>query len=113
MLGIPKLNDGSNRKSWELVSRYPSGSYYVPSLCPRSVKRSGFGWGAVPPTVPPTVTQAATVMAGRLLRRAREAPFDVVGLGFESGAMWSLKMDAGIELLLTHYVRGVGLAAGA
>ncbi len=47
----------------------------------RSVQITGrFGW----PTVPAPIVQATTILAGRLLKRAREAPFGVVALGLDA-----------------------------
>lgn len=102
----PELIDGTNRKPWTLITRHPSGSYYFPTVYPRSVKVTGkFGWAVVPKPV----SAIATVLASRIVRRMREAPFGVVGLGFDGGAVRIPKVDPDLALLLTPYTRGLGI----
>lgn len=68
---------------------------------PRSVKLTGkFGWTAVPSEV----TEAASILAAKLLRRSRESPSANLG-----GAAASIKMlptnDPDVASLLAPYVR--------
>lgn len=75
---------------------------------PRSVQVVGqFGW----PTTPPQVKEATTIMATRLLRRAREAPFGVVGLGIDGAPVRITKVDPDLGFLLDPFVRGQGVLA--
>lgn len=68
----------------------------------RSVRVVGkFGW----PAVPPAVKQATAIVAARLMRRSREAPFGVVALGTEGEAMRIGRVDPDVQMLLNPYVR--------
>lgn len=76
----PELVDGTLREPWTLLRVHPSGNYYFPAGLPRTVELTGkFGWAAVPPTV----KQACGILAHRLLRRAREAPFGILSIGID------------------------------
>lgn len=55
-----------------------------------------FGW----PTIPSQVKTATTILATRLLRRAREAAFGVIGVGFEGIAVRIVAVDPDLRLLL-------------
>lgn len=66
----------------------------------RSVKVTGqWGW----PTVPAPVTQATTIVATGLLKRAREAPFGVAGIGVDGTAIRIPKLDSQVCALLDPY----------
>ena len=66
-----------------------------------------FGWSEVPAPV----KQATTIMATRLLRRAREAPFGVVGLGLDNAPVRIAKIDPDVAFLLNPFVKGGGVLA--
>jgi hypothetical protein len=70
---------------------------------PRGVELTGrFGW----PTVPAEVVEATTILASKLLRRAREAPFGIVSAGIEVGvAMRIARSDPDVGLLLSGVSR--------
>lgn len=71
-----------------------------------SVKVTGqFGWSAVPAQV----HEATTIIATKLLKRAREAPFGVVGLGIDNVAVRIARTDPDIQFLLDPLVRGQGV----
>jgi hypothetical protein len=71
---------------------------------PREAKVTGqWGWAAVPEPV----KQATGLLAGRLLKRAREAPFGVVNLGFEGEAARIARSDPDVAFLLGPYMAGV------
>lgn len=72
-----------------------------------SVKVTGqFGWLAVPDQV----KEATTIMATRLLKRAREAPFGIISLtGAESTAIHVARTDPDTGFLLDPFVRGQGV----
>lgn len=55
-----------------------------------------FGW----PAIPSQVKTATTILATRLLRRAREAAFGVVGVGFEGIAVRIVAVDPDLRMLL-------------
>lgn len=71
---------------------------------PRSVKVNGkFGWDAVPYPV----VQATTIIASKLVKRSREAPFGVVALGLDGAAVRISRIDPDVNALLDPYVRPV------
>jgi hypothetical protein len=75
-------------------------SLYFPVQYGRSVRVTGkFGW----PAVPSEVKQAATIIAGRLLKRARETPMGVVmaGTGFDGAAIRIASQDPDVTMLLS------------
>lgn len=73
---------------------------------PRSLEVTGkFGWAAPPAAV----KMATTLLASRLLKRSREAPFGIVSLGLEAGAGRIVRDDPDVVGLLSPYVRSVGV----
>ena len=69
---------------------------------PRSVKVTGkFGWASVPSPV----SQAATLMAARLMKRAREAPLGTIGFGIDGNVVRVPRLDPDVEALLAPYKR--------
>lgn len=92
---LEPLNAAEDGKPWETIRIHPNGSYSFSSY-PRSLKVTGqFGW----PAVPAEVKQATTMIATRLLKLAREAPFGVVALGFEGEAVRVARFGADFEFL--------------
>ncbi len=92
-------------KPFQEAQVHPRGTRrFVP--WPRSVSVVGtFGW----PSIPDPVKHATLIMASRLLRRAREAPFGVVGLGLDNAAVRiSRPIDSDICFLLDPFVRDAG-----
>lgn len=64
---------------------------------PRSVRVTGkFGW----PTVPSQIKEATIMLAAKLLRRVREAPFGVVAFGIDGGAVTIARNDPDIQFLI-------------
>lgn len=94
------LNAASDSWPWTTLRKHPSGSYSFPTNYPRSVELTGqFGW----PAVPPAVTEATSILAAKLLRRAREAPFGIVAFGGEGGVMRIARMDPDVAFLIDPY----------
>jgi hypothetical protein len=61
-----------------------------------------FGWPAVPAAVP----QMVTIIASRLLKRSREAPFGVVNAGgIEGAAIQLARTDPELQLLIKPFTR--------
>jgi hypothetical protein len=61
-----------------------------------------FGWAAVPGAI----VEAVTILATQLLRRAREAPFGVVAIGMDVGAVTRLAVtDPSVRFLVADYQR--------
>lgn len=72
-------------------------SLYFPVQYGRSVRVTGkFGW----PEVPAGVTQATTIVAARLVKRARETPMGVAGFGMEGFALRIARDDPDVVTLL-------------
>ncbi len=73
---------------------------------PRSLAVTGqFGW----PAVPDNVREATMILTARLLKRAREAPFGVVGGGLDNSPVRIARTDPDIGFLLDNWVRGYGV----
>lgn len=100
---LERLNAAADGRPFELLVRHPRGRYLFPTTYPRSVKLTGkFGWLAVPPAI----VEATTILASKLLRRAREAPFGIVSLGMDGGAVRIARTDPDIGFLTTGLTRG-------
>jgi len=99
---IPEpLNAASDGEPWTKLRAHPTGRYLFPYL-PRTVKITGqFGW----PSVPPDVKAATTMLAHRLLRRAREVPFGVSGIGLDGSVVRIMASDPDVASLLRGYIR--------
>jgi len=81
---------------------HPTGGINWTTAYPRSIKITGrFGW----PAVPAAIVQATTIMASRLLKRAREAPFGVAGMGIDGSAVRVPSVDPDVRALIQPYRR--------
>ena len=90
--------DGWPRTAIRVVPR--SGAY-LPCE-PRAVKVVGrHGWD----TVPPAVVQATTILASRLLKRARETPYGISAVGLEGEAVRISAIDPDVNALIQPYKR--------
>lgn len=79
----------------------PTNGKYWPCY-PRSVRVTGvFGW----PAVPGPVVEATGILAARLFKRAREAPFSVFGYGADGASIRISRTDPDVALLLEPYSR--------
>jgi len=84
----------------ELEVRGQSGAY-LPCYT-KSVKVTGqFGW----PTVPNAIAQATGILAARLFKRAREAPFSVFGMGVDGSAVRISRTDPDVAMLVKPFSR--------
>lgn len=97
------LNAATDGRPWMRIEAHPNGSYRMPVGFPRSVKITGkFGWTAVPDEI----KLATTVLASKLMRRAREAPFGVVAFGLDSGAAMRIaRSDPDVMGLISSFDR--------
>lgn len=76
-------------------------SLYLPCW-EQSVRVTGrFGWA----TVPEAIEQAAGIIAAKLVKRAREAPFGITMLGGDGAAVRAAREDPDVALLVQPYVR--------
>ncbi|MBX5461639.1 MAG: hypothetical protein IRZ28_11185 [Steroidobacteraceae bacterium] len=95
------LNADLDGRPWTRIEVHPSGRFRLPCH-PRSVEVTGrFGW----PAVPDTVKQATIVLASKLMRRAREAPFGVITLGLDGGAAHIARTDPDVMFLIGDLIR--------
>jgi len=76
---------------------------WLPPYIERSVQVTGqFGW----PAVPDDVTAACGILAAKLLRRSREAPFGIVTAGIDQAAAMRIgRTDPDVYMLLRDYTR--------
>jgi hypothetical protein len=81
---------------------------WLPTYIEKSVQVTGqFGWL----TVPDDVRAAASILAAKLLRRVREAPFGIVTVGIDEGAAMRIaRTDPDVFTLLNDYSRRQPLA---
>jgi hypothetical protein len=100
-LFLEPLNAAADGQPYTRLCTNPArSSLYFPLQYGRSVKVTGkFGW----PAVPTEVKQATTIIAGRLLKRARETPMGVVmaGVGFDGAAIRIASQDPDVTMLLS------------
>jgi len=96
------LNAVADLEPWTQLCRHPTGSFYFPSGYPRSVELTGkFGWTAVPAQV----KEATTLSAHRLLKRAREVPFGIAGIGLDGSAVRIVSQDPDVAALVMPFSR--------
>jgi hypothetical protein len=101
------LNAAADSEPWTKLCVHPSGSYYFPTSYPRSVELTGkFGWAVVPAQI----KQATTLAAHRLLKRAREVPFGIAGIGLDGSAVRIVSMDPDVAALVAPFSRAVLVA---
>jgi hypothetical protein len=89
-------------KPYRYITRHPRGSFFFPAGYPRSIKVVGkFGWASTPAQV----IDATTILASRLIRRKREAPFGVVTVGIDVGAVARIaRVDPDVMMLLGPFM---------
>lgn len=90
-------------RPYESVLIRKQSRYYFPVDLEQSVQITGkFGWAAVPDEI----QSAASILAGKLFKRMREAPFGIVSFGGgESPAMRLARTDPDIGNLIQGYIR--------
>lgn len=99
-LAWPYNNPNEAKPWWELHLRRDGIRF--PNR-PAAVQVAGtFGWG----TIPAPITQATGLLAAKLLKRSREAPFGIAVFGTEGGvAMRIARTDPDIMFLLGPFMR--------
>jgi hypothetical protein len=101
------LNAASDLEPWTKLCAHPNGGFRFPINVPRSVELTGkFGW----PVVPPQIKQATTILAQRLLKRAREVPFGVSGVGLDGSVVRIMAQDPDVMSLVAPFSRAVLVA---
>lgn len=94
---LEPLNAAADGRPWTTIRVQPYGTRRLPCI-PRSVRVTGkFGWAAVPAEV----KEATIVLASKLMRRAREAPFGIVTAGIDdAAAMRIARTDPDVSFLI-------------
>ena len=101
------LNAVADSQPWTKLCVHPSSSRFFPANFPRSVELTGkFGWNVVPAQV----EEATTLLAHRLLKRARQAPFGISGLGLDGSVVRIMMSDPDVMMLLRPFQRDVLVA---
>lgn len=97
------LNAATDGEPYTEIQLHPLASLYFPIEYPKTVELTGkFGWSAVPPEI----KEATTILAGRFLKRSREAPFgDASALALGGAAVRLTGKDADVVTLLGDFVR--------
>ena len=110
---LEPLNGAEDGLPYTLIRALPQGTHMFPGgprgimpggVIPRSVRVTGqFGWSSVPDEI----QQATVILAGRLTRRSREAPFGLIGFAMETGTnVASLsRTDPDVMMLLAPFRR--------
>jgi len=103
------LNAAEDGEPSTIVQVHPLSGLRFPTRWPRSVELTGkFGW----PDVPPGVVEATGLIAARLFKRKREAPFAVVGFGIDqSAALHIARTDPDVVGLLKPLSRNRSFVA--
>jgi len=96
------LNAVAKNRPFTRFCVHPSSSFYFPTQWPRSVELIGrFGW----PSVPSAIEEATTLLTHRLLKRARQAPFGVSGIGLDGSVVRIMMADPDVASLVAPFSR--------
>lgn len=99
---LDPLNAAAEGRPYEKLLVHPNGGYLFPTVYPRGVKVTGkFGW----PAVPDEIVEASTILAAKLLKRAREVPFGVVAINLDGAAVRLAKSDPDVMFLISDFRR--------
>lgn len=105
---LEPLNAVADGTPYQSVKANPRSSLYFPTVYPRSVRVTGkFGWASVPAGI----KEATTLVAARLVKRTREAPFGIVSFGLEGAAVRAAAMmrDPEFSFIAETYSRNPGV----
>jgi hypothetical protein len=92
---------------WESLRLRSQRSYLMPIGVPAGVKVTGrFGWLETPDQI----VDAATIIAAKLFKRKREAPFSIIGVGLDNMAVRIGSYDAEVMMLLQAFDRRLVVA---
>ena len=100
---LEPANAAADGRPYTRIRRHPLANWGFPDYYPNSVKLTGkFGWAAVPDEI----VTATSMLAARLFRRTREAPFGVIAIGLDIGAVTRVAAtDPDVRTLTTDYIR--------
>jgi len=97
------LNASADGVPYTRITRHPLTGQFFPLWVPRSVRVTAtWGW----PAVPDQIRQATMLLAARLVKRSREAPFGVAMIGIDVGAAARIAaVDPDVRLLTDPLIR--------
>jgi hypothetical protein len=101
---LEPLNAAADFKPYQAIrTRVLQGRRWLPMGVERSVRVTGqFGWTYIPQ---PIIT-ATSILAGKLVRRIREAPFGIVTVGIDEGAAMRIaRTDPDVYMLIKRFDR--------
>lgn len=99
---LEPLNAAADGWPYTKIVIRPNGSFTLPMPYSRSVRLTGqFGW----PAVPTSIEQATTIVASKLMKRAREAPFGVLAIGLNGEAVRLARLDPDVMMLVGPYMK--------
>lgn len=99
---LEPLNADSEGRPFTRLRVRPSGSFLFPVDYPRSVRLTGkFGWAAIPDGV----VEATSIIASKMLKRAREAPYGVIAVNMDGAAVRIARSDPDVMLAIGDYQR--------
>lgn len=94
---LEPLNAAEDDEPYTTIRVHPNGTFWLPTGFPRSLKITAmFGW----PDVPDEVPAATTIIASKLVKRIREAPFGIVSTGVDGFAARISRNDPDVYNLL-------------
>jgi hypothetical protein len=96
-------NSVANFRPYEQITVRRYSGRWLPTYIEKSVQVTGqFGWTSIPEDI-----RAATgILAAKLLRRIREAPFGIVTVGIDQGAAMRIaRTDPDVYSLISSYTR--------
>jgi hypothetical protein len=94
-------NAPADGKPWTSVRRLTYGTYSWPAFT-EGVKITGqFGW----PVIPANVRAATSIVAARIVKRMREAPWGVIGFDAIGAVVRMSQYDPDLQRLLRPYTR--------
>jgi hypothetical protein len=105
---LEPLNAAADGWPYQSLRRQPRSTIFFPYY-PRAARVTGkFGWA----TTPTAIKEATTLIAARLMKRTREAPFGIVSFGLDGAAVRAASMarDPEIAFLVGPYSRNSGIA---
>lgn len=99
---LEPLNAAADTRPYENILIRKNRGLYWPCEVEKGVEVTGkFGWL----TVPSDIKTATTLIAARLVKRMREAPFGVVALGVDGTAVRIARTDPDVAMLLEDFDR--------
>lgn len=100
---LAPLNAAADGKPYTSIRVNPSGAYQFYAGYTKSIKVTGkFGWSETPAAI----SEATTILAGRFLKRTRDAPFgDAAAMALGGAAVRLTGKDSDVTALLAPYMR--------